>query len=69
MKILMILIIFLFTACSGGPEIRIEGECLSDSQCEEGYYCNDKARCEKISVDGDLEEETEPEGDTESISE
>ena len=60
-NVLILLAIVVLTGCSGGPVIQIAGQCLADSQCKEGYFCNDNAKCEKMSSaeDGDSEKEQE----------
>jgi|GEM_PF-6784502 len=58
-NLLVLFVLLVLTACSGGPSITINGECLADSQCEEGFFCNDKSRCEEISpLDGDMDTES-----------
>ncbi len=68
--------LFLFlAACNGPPTITVDGECLTDAQCPEGYVCNDDYACVPgpgmqgdfdfaPNPDGDQNENDIPDGDT-----
>ncbi len=64
-----IALVLLLAACNGPPSLQIDGECLTDEQCSQGYYCNDNFRCvpgdgSTIPLDGDEDGLTPTDGDT-----
>jgi len=63
--IIIALLAFVFMySCSGSPSIKVKGKCLADSHCENGYYCNDSYKCQKMpGFDGDADV-SENEGET-----
>ena len=66
MIIVVMLVAAFSVSCSGSPSIKVKGNCLADSHCETGYFCNDSYKCQKLpGFDGD-EESLEQEADEDS---
>jgi hypothetical protein len=54
----------LLAGCNGPPTLSVQGDCLTDSQCDAGYVCDDNYRCVPgPGFDGDLFDGDVPDGD------
>ena len=58
------LLMLFLCACSGPPQVSVQGECLSDEQCPAGQMCSDDYLCVPApGFGGDVDLPPNPDGD------